>query len=66
MSGNRYTYAAAKMAKQEVLHPDYCVFFNHGSVHNEPDVTSVIVNQLSLKVGLKKWGKKCRGAVTHR
>ena len=39
------------------------MLFNHGAVHNEPDVTAFIMTQLSLKTGLKKWGKKARGAV---
>ena len=49
MTGNRYAYAAAKMAEQEVLLPDDHVFFSHIAVHNEPDLTSVIMTQLSLK-----------------
>ena len=63
MTGDRYTYVAAKMAEQEVLHPYAHVLFNHGSVHNEPDVTSVIMDQLSLNSGLKKWVKKFIGEV---
>ena len=63
MSGNRYAYAAAVMAKQEVLHPYSHVFFKHGAVQNKPDVTAFIMDQLSLKAGLKKWGKKGRGGV---
>ena len=41
MAGNCYAYAAAKIEEQQVLHP--YVFFNHGSVQNEPDVTKVIM-----------------------
>ena len=44
------------MAEQEVLHPDYHVFFNRGAVQNEPDMTAVIMNQLSIESGLKNWG----------
>ena len=63
MSGNRYAYAAAVMAKQEVLHPYSHVFFKHGAVQNKPDVTAFIMDQLSLKAGLKKWCKKGKGGV---
>ena len=63
MPGNYYAYAAAKMAEQEVLHPDSHVFFNCGETQNEPDMTAVIMNQLSLKTGLKKWGEKGRLSV---
>ena len=63
MPGNRYAYAAAQMVEQEFLHP-YChVFFNHVSVHNEPDLTAIIMNQISLKEGPNKRGKKGRGSV---
>ena len=62
MTGNHYAYADAKMEEQEVLHTDAHVFFNHISVHNEPNVTAVIMDQLSPKSGLKKWGKKGRGS----
>ena len=51
------------MAEQEVLYPDAHVFFNRGSVQNEPDVTKVIITQISLKEGIKKLGEKVRGAV---
>ena len=61
MSGSRYAYTAAKMMEQEFLHPDSHVFFKRGSVQNEPDMTVVIMTQISLKSGLKKWGEKVRG-----
>ena len=61
MSGKGYAYATEKMVEQEVLHPDVHVFFNRGEVQNEPDVNAVITTQISLKSGLKKWGKKGRG-----
>ena len=60
MAGNRYAYAAAQMAEQEFLHPDSHVFFNHGSVQNEPGVIAVIMNKISLKAGINNWGKKVR------
>ena len=63
MPGNRYVYDDAQMAEQDVLYPYSHVFFNHGEVQNEPDVTTVIMTQISLKAGLKKWGNKVRGAV---
>ena len=49
MSGNFYTYADAQVAEQEVLYPDAHVFFNYLVVYNEPQLTAVIMNQLSLK-----------------
>ena len=61
MAGNHHVYATVKTAEQELLHPDAHVLFNHGSVQNEPDVTAVIMTQLSLKSGLKKWVNKGRG-----
>ena len=63
ISGNQYVYTAAQMVEYEVLHPDAHVFFNSGAFQNEPDVTAVIMTQLSLKSGLKKWGKNVRGSV---
>ena len=58
VSGNHYVYTTAQMEEQEVLYPDAHVLFNHGAVHNKTDVTAVITNKLSIKIGLKKWGKK--------
>ena len=63
MAGNGYSYAAAKMAEQEVLHPDAHVLFNRGAVQNEPDVSAVIMTQLLLKVVFKQWVEKGIGAV---
>ena len=51
------------MAEQEFLHTYSHVFFNHVAVQNEPDVTAVIMTQISLKSGLKKWFNKGRRAV---
>ena len=34
------------------------MIFNHIAVQNEPDVTVVIMSQISLKTGLKTWDKK--------
>ena len=51
------------MAEQEVLHPDFHVLFNHGSVQNEPDVNAVIMPQISLDASLNRWVKKNRGSV---
>ena len=39
------------------------MFFNRGAFNNEPDLTAVIMNQLSLKSGLKNWGEKGGGSV---
>ena len=56
MSRNRYAYANANMAEHEVLHPYAHMLFNRAAVQNKPDGTAVIMNQISLKAGLKKWG----------
>ena len=56
MSGNRYAYANANMAEHEVLHPYAHMLFNRAAVQNKPDGTAVIMNQISLKAGLKRWG----------
>ena len=34
------------------------MFFNQGITIHDPDVVGAIMNQLSLKAGLKRWGKK--------
>ena len=60
MSVNRYAYATAKISEQEVIHPYAHVFFSHGAVQNEPDVTAVTMTQLQLKAGLKRCSKKFR------
>ena len=39
------------------------MFFNYGSVHNEPDVTAVIMTWLSINSFLDKWFKKLRGSI---
>ena len=52
-----------KWQKRKSYRPDAHVLFNRGKVQNEPDMTEVIMPQISLKAGLKKWGKKVRGAV---
>ena len=49
MLGNHYAYDATQMAEQEGLYPDAHVFFNYLVVYNEPQLTAVIMNQLSLK-----------------
>ena len=61
--GNPYVYAAAQMAEQEFLHPGAHVFFKRVAVQNEIDVNVVIITQISLREGLKKWVEKGRGAV---
>ena len=60
---NCYSYAAEKMAEQEVLNTDAQVSLNLGSVHNEPYMTAVFMTQISNNACLNKWGKKGRGAV---
>ena len=39
------------------------MLFNHVSLQNETDFNAVIMTKISLKAGLKKWGKKGRREV---
>ena len=39
------------------------MLLNHGVVQNEPGTNAVIMNNISLKVGINKWGKKVIGEV---
>ena len=46
LAGNHYAHAASQISEQEVLHPYTHVLFNHGAVHNEPDITAVIMTHI--------------------
>ena len=51
------------MENMEILHPENHMFFNQGIKRHNPDVVGYIMNQLSLKEGLKIWGKKGRATI---
>ena len=46
-----------------ILHPESHMFFNQGITRHEPDVVGSIITHLSLKAGLKRWGKKGRDEI---
>jgi hypothetical protein len=58
MTGSKYLYAVTKLESQGVLYPDAHMFVQDDFYQAEPDVVAVIMTQLSLKAGLKEWGKK--------
>jgi hypothetical protein len=58
MKGKRYEVSAV----QTTLHPDAHMSFCLDMMREQPDVVEVIMTQLSLKSGLKRWGKKGRKA----
>jgi hypothetical protein len=64
MSGNtKYVYAVTQLEMHGVLHPDAHMFFQTDMYHAEPDVVAAIMTQLSLKAGLREWGKEAQKAV---
>jgi hypothetical protein len=64
MSGNsKYAYAVTQLERHGALHPDAHMFVQSDMYHAEPDVVAAIMTQLSLKVGLREWGKEAQKAV---
>jgi hypothetical protein len=64
LSGSsKYAFAVTQLEQQGVLHPDSHMFFQQDMYRCEPDVVAAIMTQLSLKAGLKAWGKEARTAV---
>jgi hypothetical protein len=64
MTGSsKYAYAVTQLETQGVLHPDSHMFHQSDVYHSEPDVVAAIMTQLSLKAGLKAWGKDAQKAV---
>ena len=57
MTGKRYEYAMAQLESHGVLHPDSHIFAQEYFYQAEPGVVISIMNQLSLKAGLKEWGE---------
>jgi hypothetical protein len=58
MTGSKYSYAVTQLESQRVLYPDAHMFVQDDFYQAEPDVVAAIMTQLSLKSGLKEWGKK--------
>ncbi len=63
MSGNTYAFAVTQLETYGALHPDAHTFFQMDMQQAEPDVVAMIMTQLSLKAGLKRWGRKAEEAV---
>jgi hypothetical protein len=57
------SYAHSMMQMEQALHPDAHMLFNQHIGQSEPDVVAMIMTQLSLKAGLKQWGKPAKEAV---
>jgi hypothetical protein len=57
MTGSKYTYAVSQVESQGVIYPDARVFVQDNFYQAELDVVAAIMTQLSLKAGLKEWGK---------
>ena len=62
MTGSKYAVALAQLENHGALHPDSHHLFFQSMAENSPDVVAAIMTQLSLKVGLKQWGKKAHAA----
>jgi hypothetical protein len=58
MMVSKYSYAVTQLESQGVLNPDAHMFVQDDFYQVEPDVVAAIMTQLSLKAGLKEWGKK--------
>jgi hypothetical protein len=58
MTGSKYSYAVIQLESQGVLYPDAHMFVQDDFYQAEPDVVAAIMTQLSLKAGMKEWGKK--------
>jgi hypothetical protein len=58
MTGSKYSYAVTQIESQVMLNLDAHMFVQDDFYQAEPDVMTVIMKQLSLKAGLKKWGDK--------
>jgi hypothetical protein len=58
MTGYNYLYAVTQLESQGVLYPDAHMFVQDDFYQEEPAVVEAIMTQLSLKAGLKEWGKK--------
>ena len=63
LGSSKYAYAVTQLETKGVLHPDSHMFHQSDVYQSEPDVVAAIMTQLSLKAGLKAWGKDAQKAV---
>ena len=63
ISGNKYSYALTQMENIGILHPKSHMFSKQVIKRHDTDVVGAIMTHLSLKEGLRIWGKKCRDAI---
>ena len=64
MRGKAYDVAAAQFESGETLHPDAHMLYQDEFYQSTPDEVAAIMTQLSLKAGLREWGKRAESAVT--
>ena len=62
MGGSRYDYAMAQLTELEVLNPDALIFMHTDFYRTEADIVEIMMTQLSLKTGIRTWGKRARAA----
>ena len=55
MSDKRYETVNTQMKFEDTLHPDVYIFLCQGLVEEVPDTVAVIMTQLSLTDGMKRW-----------
>ena len=61
-TGQRYATALAQIQKDEAIRPEkHLTFFEHMQAV-EPKLVAKIMTQMSMKAGLKAWGKKANDA----
>jgi hypothetical protein len=58
MTGSKYFYAVTQLEGRGVLNPDAHMLTQDDFYQAEPGIVAAIMTQLSLKAGLKEWGKK--------
>ena len=61
-TGKKYEAAATQLDYPDVLHPDAHLLFSQLTEEVQPEAVAVIMTQLSLRAGLKKWGKEAEAA----
>jgi hypothetical protein len=63
MTGSKYAVAVTQLEDHGALHPDAHMFFIQSVCEEQPEVAAAIMTQLSLKAGMKQWGKEANKAV---
>jgi hypothetical protein len=63
MTGSKYSVALTQLEDHGILHPDFHEMYYWHAVGDQPDVVAAIMTQLSMKAGMKRWGKEARDAV---